>query len=286
MFKLVKLTLIGALGVAALGYFVFGDHAFSYLNTMTGSVRDGVRGKIPVEFEIKRAEKLIKAIEPEIDNCKRDVARAEVDLEGLKEDVDRLDGQIAKAEKKLKSSAGLISATDERGITTFKLASHELVEHRLAMDLERTFDLYKGNVTMVRGKKALIERQERAVSAARSRLDAVRTEKGKLEDTIGMLKTQKAQLDALAAGSKRFDLDDSNLSKAKEVLTDVKKRLDVAQRMIEDDTFFAGGAEERAKSGRDISKEIREYFTPNSVGANAPVSVIEVPKTTLPCAGR
>lgn len=281
MFKLVKLTLLGAVGVAALGYFVFGDHAVSYLSTMTGSVRDGVRGKIPVEFEIKRAEKLIKAIEPEIDNCKRDVARAEVELEGLKDDVERIDGEIARAEKKLKSTAGLVASTDERGATTYKLASHGLVDHRVAMDLERTFDLYKGNLSVARGKKALIERQERAVTAARARLDAVRTEKGKLEDTIGMLKTQKAQLDALAAGTRHFDLDTSNLGKAKEVLADVKKRLDVAQRMIEDDSYFAGTSDDRSKSNRDIGKEIREYFTPNS-GATASVE-LGAPKAVLPC---
>ena len=286
MFKLVKLTLLGAVGVAALGYFVFGEHAFSYLSTVTGSVRDGVRGKIPVEFEIKRAEKLIKAIEPEIDNCKRDVARAEVDLEGLKEDVERLDGEIAKAEKKLKSTTGLVTATDDRGATSFKLASHGLVVHRAAMELERTFDLYKGSVAVVRGKKALIERQERAVSAARTRLDAVRTEKGKLEDTIGMLKTQKAQLDALAVGARRFDLDDTNLSKAKEVLADVKKRLDVAQRMIEDDTFFGGASDARAKSDRDIGKEIREYFVPNATGDAGATISLGTAKTTVPCAGR
>jgi hypothetical protein len=76
-----------------------------------------------------------------------------------------------------------------------------------------------------------------------------------------MLKTQKAQLDALAAGSKRFDLDDSNLSKAKEVLAEVKKRLDVAPAHDRGRHHLRGAPpKQHANSDRDIGKEIREYF--------------------------
>lgn len=258
MLKLIKWTLIGGVGVASLGFFLFGDHATSYLQTMTGSVRDSVRGNIPVQFELKRAEKLIKAIEPEIDGCKRDVARAEVELENLTADVLRLEDQVAKAEKKLKVNAGVTVAST--GAISVQLANYDVSRRRAEIDLERTFDAYRNHVALLRGKKALIEKQSRAVAAARQRLDAVRTEKSRLEDTVSTLKTQKAQLDALAAGSKRFDLDDTNLSKAKEVLTEVKKRLDVAQKMLEDDTLFAGGEDDLARSSRDITKEIREHF--------------------------
>jgi septal ring factor EnvC (AmiA/AmiB activator) len=257
--KLLKLSVLGAVGVAALGYFVFGDHATSYLSTVTGSVRENVRGKIPVEFEIKRAEKLVRAIEPELNTCKRDVACAEVELENLERDVDRLEDDVAKAEKKLKAGGAVVCA-DARGAIPARLVSQNLANRRFELDLERTFDVYRNNVAILRGKKALIERQGKAVAAARARLDAVRSEQARLTDMIGMLKTQKAQLDALAAGSRRFDLDDSNLSKAKQVLTEVKKRLDVAQRMIEDETFFAGGSDEHSRPDRDIGKEIREYF--------------------------
>ena len=275
MLKLVKWTLIGGVGVAALGFFLFGDHAASYLSTMTGSVREHVRGNIPVEFELKRAEKLIKAIDPEIDTCKRDVARAEVELENLTQDVIRLEDDVSKAEKKLRNNSNILVSAGG-GQLQVTLASHDLSKRRVEMDLERTFEVFKNNVALLRGKKALIDRQSKAVTAARARLDAVRTEKGRLEDTVATLKTQKAQLDALAAGARRFDLDDSNLSKAKEVLTEVKKRLDVAQRMIEDDAFFCPAGAERTKSDRDIAKEIHEYFSSSAgASAQAPELVLE-----------
>jgi hypothetical protein len=46
-----------------------------------------VVGQIPIELELKRAESLIRQIDPQIDDCKRDLARAEVELEELQESV-------------------------------------------------------------------------------------------------------------------------------------------------------------------------------------------------------
>ncbi|MCC6671529.1 MAG: hypothetical protein IT458_10740 [Planctomycetes bacterium] len=261
MFKIVKWVAIAGVITAGGAFFVFGPHATSYFRTMAGSIRDGVRGSVPVDFELKRAEELIQAISPEIDNCKRDVARAEVELENLVQDVQRLENEVGKAEKKLRTSSLVVSPSGcGEQTTALVLASHGVARRRVEIDLERTFEVYKNNQALLKGKKALIERQNQAVSAARTRLDAVRAEKSRLEDMVATLKTQKAQLDALAAGSRRFDLDDSNLGKAKEVLAEVKKRLDVAQRMLEDDAFYAGGTEDAAASDRNIVAEIQTWF--------------------------
>ena len=56
MLKLIKWTLIGVTTFGAAGYFVFGDHFGSYFSTISDSVRQSVRDRIPVHVEIKRAE--------------------------------------------------------------------------------------------------------------------------------------------------------------------------------------------------------------------------------------
>ena len=68
----------------------------------------------------------------------------------------------------------------------------------------------------------------------------MRYERAALEDQVRALKTQKMQVEALAATSNRFDLDSTALSQAKEVISGVRKRLDVAQRMLENDLAFQG----------------------------------------------
>ncbi len=257
-FKLIKWTAIGLVVVTGVGYFLFGEHLGSYARTMTNSVRESVRGQIPIEFELKRATRLIEAIEPELNNCKRDVARAEVELEHLKEQVSELETRVQKQETKLKSGCNLLSDATP---ASYELGGRSYSRRRIELDLERTFEAYKNNKALLKGKKTLIERQAQAVDAARAKLDAVRAEKVRLEHTMATLKAQKRQVDAMAASSRRFDLDDTALSKAKEVLANVKTRLDVAQKMIEDDIFFTDGVQADTTPGRDIVKEITEHLS-------------------------
>lgn len=257
--KMFKWTLIGAVVVGAVGFFLFGDHAGSYFSTVSNSVRDQVRESIPVDFEIKRAEKLIRAIDPEINECKREVAQAEVELDHLVAQVGRLKKTVKKQERKLKNGAELLGTTAK--VSSYDLGGHTYSRRRVEIDLERTFEMFKNNEAILSSKEKLIERQTMAVAASRIKLDSVRTRKAELEGTIASLKVQKQHLDALAASHKRFDLDDSALGKATEVLANVKKRLDVTQKMIEDDIFFTDGVTAEHQPDRNIVKEIGVHFS-------------------------
>lgn len=266
MLKFVKWIVIGSLAVAGGAYLLFGSHVGSYVGTAARQFREGISESIPIEFELRRAENLIEEIEPQLDEAKREVAQAEVDLERVREDVERLEHAVEIGERKLKNAT---AAVDD-GEVGYHLASYDKVRYQI--DLERTFDSHKNNVALLRGKRALIERQERAVAASRSRLDAVRAEKLRLEDMVASMKTQKQQLDALAATSDTVKLDDTALSRARDVLEEIKNRLDVAQRMLEDEVF-AGGLPHTAQSQRDIEGEIREFF---ATGADESETVIEI----------
>jgi hypothetical protein len=71
-------------------------------------------------------------------------------------------------------------------------------------------------------------------------------------------------VDALAASSRKFDLDTSNLARAKEVLAEVKKRLDIAQKMIQSDLFVQQGIpDEETEPRRNILAEVDAYLQGN-----------------------
>ncbi|MEZ5965176.1 MAG: hypothetical protein R3F56_15185 [Planctomycetota bacterium] len=256
-FKLIKWTALGLAGTAAAAFFVFGEHTGSYLGTVASSVRETVRGKIPVDFELKRAERLVGEIDPQIDSCRRDVARAEVELAELDSEIAELAQAVSRDERKLKAGREVLSV-GSAAQPVYELAGKQYSRQRVELDLVRTLEVFRNNSTILRSKQNLRDRQTQAVEAARSRLDAVRAQKSRLEDQIAALKIQKQQLDATAAASKRFDLDDSALSKAKEVLTRVKKELDIAQRVIEDDLYHAQGISMELPVGVDVLKEIDE----------------------------
>lgn len=256
--KLIKWSALGLAGAAAATFFVFGEHTGSYISTMTSSVRDNVRGKIPMNFELKRAERLVADIEPQIQTCKRDVARAEVELTELDAEIEAIGETVVRDERKLKAGRDvLVSAT---GSAVYELAGRQYDKTRVELDMMRTLEAHRANLNIFKSKKALRTRQAEAVEAARTRLDAVRAQKSRLEDQIASLKVQKQQLDAMAASSTRFDLDDSALSKAKEVLARVKKELDIAQKVIEDDIFHADGIAVAMPEGVNVVQEIEAFF--------------------------
>ena len=257
MFKIIKWTVISTAAVVAGGFFIFGTHMGSYISTVTGSVREGIRGQIPVEFELKRADKLIREIDPEIQSCKRDLAQAEVDLDDLKASVIKLEQIVAHDERRVQNGYELLAG---EGHGEIRLASNRYQRRRYETELARVFDSFNNHTAILKTKQALIERQTQAVTAAKQRLDVVRAEKVRLESMVSSLKLQKSSLDALAAGSHRFDLDDSSLSRAKEVLANVKERLDVKQKMLEYDMFPVTLSDVAAAPQRDIIMEIRDQF--------------------------
>jgi chromosome segregation ATPase len=265
--KFFKFAALGIVTAGGVGYLLFGDSLGSYLSTMASSVRDSVKGQVPVEFELKRAEQLIRAIEPQMTTCKRELAQAEVNLENLSNDVARLEKEVVNGEHALKSGTAVLVAANGADL---RLVGNGASRQRSEIELERRFQQFKSNKEVLRAKKVLIDHQTRAVTAARDRLDRVRSEKARLEDMVTMLKTQKVQIDALAASATTIQLDDSALSRAKQVLAEVKNRLDVAQKMIEDEMSFADGAEVAAD--RDVVLEIQKYFAE----AEAAPVVIEV----------
>lgn len=256
--KTIKMMLLGGAVLGGAGFLFLGTDFPSYVGTVASSVREGVVGQIPVDIELKRAENLIRQIDPQIESCKLDLARAEVDLENLQSSVVRLGKVVDAQEKELKVGARLLSDDGANGHV--QLAADFGARRRVSASLERTKDSYVNNVAILKTKRTLIDRQSRAVDAAKQRLEAVRTERVALEDQVQSLKTQQMQIESLAAHSKTTNLDSSALSQAKDVIATVKKRLDVAQRMLENDIAFQTGPTEVAVDDRDVLKEIHELF--------------------------
>ena len=266
--KTLKWMLLGGAALGGAGFLFLGTDFPSYVGTFASSMRESVAGSIPVDIELKRAESLIRQIDPQIDTCKRDLAHAEVELEELQTSVVHLEKVVDGEERKLRTGAKLLSG-DGSGAQV-QLANDLGSRRRVSVDLQRTKDSYVNNVAILKTKRTLIERQSRAVDAAKQRLLAVRTEREALEDQCRALKTQQMQVAALSAHSQRFDLDSTALSQAKEVIATVKKRLDVAQRMLENDMVFQGEPDEIAIESRDVVKEIHELFAASGTAAAAP----------------
>lgn len=262
MFKILKWSVVGLLVLTGGAWLVFGSHAGSYVHTAASEIRKGIHEQIGVEFELKRAESLIREVEPQLHRAKRQVAQAEVDLERTQEEIEDLEQKVAAGDRKLRQATASVGGDGGSGFALADLASR-----RAELRLERLFDSHRHNVELLETKRALAERQQRTVEASRARLDSMRVEKARLEDTIVALRTQKRNQDAMAATARSVELDATPLRKAREVLDDIKNRLAVNQKMIEADRRF--DVDPVQEPDRNVRAEIQEWYRDGGDAASA-----------------
>jgi hypothetical protein len=243
---------------------MFGSKLPSYVSTAFGDMRHAVKSSVPMEFELKRARTLIQKIDPEIKEARRDVARAEVELDNNKSEIRRLDATVAKARVKMQRHRQYLAGEGE-AVPVFDSDS-EYGTVAVQRELCRTFDMYKNQSSLLTSKKALQKRQQQILKASRTKLIAVRAERNKLMDMVATLDARKRQQDAMAANLQKFDLDTSALSQAKKTIADIKKRLDVSQKIIQEELFLTHGVtvtEPADEDKRDILGEMEDYFSGN-----------------------
>ncbi len=273
MRKMLKMTFFSMLVLAGAGFLLFGTSLGSYAKTAFQDVRQKIKSSVPIDFELRRARRLIRRIDPEILDARKDVARAEVALETLQTDIAALEKAITKGESRVRRTAGMLQREGAFRLTVYgRRWSRAQVERELA----RSFDMVRNQTELLKSKKALVERQSKILDAARRKLAAVRQEKARLEDLVEALEAKKRQLDALAASAHRFDLDTSSLGEARKVLEEVRRRLDVTQKLIQEELFFTVGAEEDEGEVRDILAEIGRYFGRKAGGAEGSEGAVPV----------
>ena len=254
---MLKKMILTGVGLGLVGAFLFGTGSLSYVETAAGLVKEKVRGSIPLEFEIRRAESLIEDIVPELRACKRVVAEEEVAVQYLKDEIDGL----AKAQGTNRQRIDVQRAALCRKETVYFFGGRRYTHAALESNLERTFDDFRNNESLLESKNRLFESRLASLEAAKMKLEKVRLEKGRLENQVQNLYAQLRQVEAMEAHSEQFTFDDSKLARAKGLLDRCKKSLDVAQRMIENDKSFAEGfVVIDPVESRDILEEVDRYF--------------------------
>jgi hypothetical protein len=70
----------------------------------------------------------------------------------------------------------------------------------------------------------------------------------------------KLKLVEVAEASSDFQFDDSHLARAKELITDIRSRLDVASKLANADTTFQDEIPLDEAVAEDVTEQVAEYF--------------------------
>jgi hypothetical protein len=255
LYKWIKRGVIATVGVTLVGGLLFGNDLVSYVKSSAHAVRGQVKNAVPIEFELTRARDLLEEIIPEMRANVRRIATEEVELASLKADIQ------ASNEKLTEERARVAKLRDVVGVelASYRVGGRKYTREQVVDDLSRRFDRVREAEDILTGKERLLTQREATLAAAEQMLEKTRSQKSLLKDKIESLASQHRLVQAAAVGS-RVQMDNSKLAQTEKLIGEIKKRLDVAERVLARESEFIQPIEVSVVDEEDLLAQVDEYL--------------------------
>lgn len=255
---MIKKGLFGLAVMALLGTFVFGREAVSYFRAGCRNVQNAVKAEVPIEFEIERAKTMVDQLIPDIRKCMHVVAEQQVDIERMQAEIVQRETEIGKQ----KSAIMAMRSDLGTGKPTFVYASHTYGASDVKRELASRFERFKAAEEILTADRKILTAREQALVANREKLENMMHAKKELEVKLEQLQARVHTIQAAETVS-RLAIDDSNLTHARKLITDLNRQLDVKQRMLDVEGKFVSmiPVEQIApEAPTDLDQQIDAYF--------------------------
>jgi len=257
---MIKKTILSVGVLTLLGLFCFGRHASSYVRTSAGWIKDSVKQGVPLEFEIDRARRMVKDLVPDIRRNMHVIAQEEVE-------VDRLEQQIAQTEKTVEKERGEVlklKGEVATGLTAYDFGGRTYTLKQVKCDLANRFERFKTHDATLGSLRDIQQARRRSLEAARQKLEGMLAAKRQLEVDVENLEARLKMVE-VAQTTSAFTFDDSQLGRVKELIGDVRTRLNVAEKLVNAETKLQDEIPLTEPAGENIVEQVSEYFAPASV---------------------
>jgi hypothetical protein len=227
---MIKWTVVGVAGVALLGVLLFGTDCFSYATSSYKALRGKVKSSVPLDFELQRARDLLADLMPELQANVVLVAQEEVAVEELEKELREGRRRLAVARVTLK---GLREELSE----PVSFVTESARRREAVVDLARRFSNLKLAEKLLDGKeKVLAARKQTLETTVRSLKDA-QIRKVELEADIERLENE-VRLLRMQRQTPALNVDQSSLVKAERLVSELRKRLALAQKVLVCETLI------------------------------------------------
>ncbi len=269
---MIKRVLFGTIGLVVLAGFLFGRDAVSYLSTSVGRIKDSVKQAVPVSFEIDRARKMVKDLVPDIQKNMHVIAQEEVE-------VDRLDHQIADCRQKLekdKKDLLRLKGDAESAQESFNYGGRIYTVAQVKVDLANRFERFKTADQTVNSLQEIYKARQKSLEASRQKLEGMLAAKRQLEVDIENLEARQKMVE-VAQTTANYQFDDSQLGQVKELVSDLRTRLQVAEKMVTAESSLHDEIPLDAPTPANIVDQVTDYF---GQGTTKTAEVSKVATTT------
>jgi chromosome segregation ATPase len=252
---MIRKTILVA-GVALLGgVLLFGRDAISYVSTSVGCLKDSVKNSVPVEFQIERARRMIDELAPEIRKNMGIIAKEEVEVQRLQERIAKAEAQLAKDKEQVVRLKGDLATAKE----SYTYAGRTYTADDVKTDLARRFERYKTAEATLASLGQLHAARTKSVDAARQKLEAMLAARRQLQVDVENLEAQR-QMVAAAQTTSSYCFDDSKLGRVKELISDLRTRLDTDAKLVQAEQEFQDEIPLDKPTPANIVDQVSEYF--------------------------
>jgi chromosome segregation ATPase len=254
---MVKKGVLGAALGAGTLFLVFGTSAPSYVKTAFHKVRQNVKESVDPQFEIDRARQDIENLKPMFDQNKERLARAEVEAENLEGEVSTMQANLSKAKQTILSMQHRLKTGD------FRLTGHVVdTADNIKADLAERLDHYDYTIDTLKQKQEVLKAKQQIIRTAHEQLSNLRQQKTTLLAKLANIEAKLRVLEAKQTKNE-FNFDDgSTLSRAKQTISELEKRLNVMAHRAEIDGRYGDldNPSTYVDPHRDVVKEVDEKF--------------------------
>lgn len=252
---MLKRILLGGGGLLLAGVFFVGRDAVSYVRTSVGYVVEGVRQTVPMEFQLQRARQMLKDLTPEVQKNMHLIAKEEVELQRLATQVAEAEAKQAKEKEQITKLNGALVAQQE----PYRFGGRKYTAEQVRLDLAQRFERYKTNEATLGNLRQIHTARQQGLDAARQKLEGMLAAKRQLQVEIENLEARN-QMVAAAETSSKYHFDDSRLGRLKELLADLRTRLEVNERLVGAESTYRDEIPVEQAVPADIARQVSEYF--------------------------
>lgn len=241
--------------VALLSSVTLGVPLFSYARCGVDWLRSSANEAMPVEWELKRARQMIADLRPEIQNNAKRIAHEKVEVARLEKQLQDSDERLAKAQ----SDITRLTADLESENQYYTYAGRTYTSAQVKNDLANRFKRFKTRRATADKLEQMLTARQSSLRAANERMDAMLDAKRQLEVEVENLQARLGAL-RVAQTSSQLNLDDSQLSKTRELLDEIATRIDVEEEAVKVDVEYFGEIDLDEPTEEALLDEISSYF--------------------------
>ncbi|MEM9658919.1 MAG: hypothetical protein AAF961_11215, partial [Planctomycetota bacterium] len=147
----------------------------------------------------------------------------------------------------------------QSGDSVFRFAGNSYSDEEVRQDLTRRFTQFKTADATLENYRQMRNARERNLDAARQKLTAMMSAQRQLQVEVENLEA-KLKLVEVAQASSDFQFDDSQLARVKQLMTNIRTRLDVDAKLANAETHFHDRIPLDEAAPENIADQVAEYF--------------------------